>query len=320
MATVEDLARASGYSRSTVFRYLAGKPVRPPAREAIAAAAREIGFGAAAPADRDDVALLFSAPAGFEGFRGFADAAEGIIRRAGELGLPLFFDENRASGKRLAAILLGKDKAEEDAEFDRRLRLGQRVVFVNRMIDSPDASWASADFGAAVLEGCRRLAAGGCRRIAFWSDAGRRRADAAKLSGILEYGRSQDRLADTLVLGPADGDVEEAARKILSAPGRPDGWMAISDEVAMRVIRVAATLALRVPEDLSVLGMNDAEGAAYFSPPLSSVRIPFRECGRAAVDAALRLFDNPWERSVRVLLRHRLVERESCAPIPASSL
>ncbi len=141
MATVNELVRASGYSRSTVFRCLAGKPVRPAARDAITAAAREIGFGAVAGGDREDLGILVSAPAGFEGFRGFADAAEGIIRRASELGLPLFFDENRAAGKRLAAILLGKDKAEEEAEFERRKRLGQRVVFVNRMIDDPDASW-----------------------------------------------------------------------------------------------------------------------------------------------------------------------------------
>lgn len=315
MASIDDLARASGFSRSTVFRYLAGKTVRPAAKDAIVAAAREIGFGAAIPPDRDDSALLFSAPAGFEGFRGFADAAEGIIRRAAELGVPLFFDEDRAAGKRLAAILLGKDRAEEDAEFERRIALGQKVVFVNRMIGDPEASWASADFAAAVADGCRRLAAGGCRRIAFWSDSDRRRVDEAKRAGFLDYARAAGRTAETLELSPADGDAETAARKALSAPDRPDGWMAISDEVAMRVIRVAATLGLRVPEDLSVMGMDDTEGAAYFSPPLSSVRIPFRECGRAAVDAALRLFDAPWERSVRITLRHRLVERESCAPL-----
>jgi LacI family transcriptional regulator len=314
MATVDELVRASGYSRSTVFRCLAGKPVRPAAREAIAAAAREIGFGAAVGVRREDTALLVSVPAGFEGFRGFADAVEGIIRRAGELGQPLFFDEGRTAGKRLAAILLGKDKAEEDAEFERRRRLGQRVVFVNRMIDDPDASWVSADFGAAAAEACGRLEAAGCRRIAFWSEARRRRVDEAKLRGILSFARREGRRSEALVLAAEDGEIEEAARRALSGPDRPDGWCAVSDEVAMRVIRAAAALGLAVPGDLSVIGMNDVEGAAYFSPPLTSVRIPFRECGAAAVDLALRLFDNPAERSARILMRHRLVERESCGP------
>lgn len=314
MASIDDLIRASGFSRSTVFRYLAGKKVRPAAKEAIAAAAREIGFGAAVPPERDDIALLFSAPAEFESFRGFADAAEGVIRRAGELGVPLFFDENRANGKRLAAILLGKRRTEEDAEFARRIGRGQKVVFVNRMIGDPDASWASADFAEAARDGCVRLAAGGCRKIAFWSDAGLRRVDEEKLRGVLDFAAAE-RNVEILALAPSDGDAEAAARAALSAPDRPDGWMSISDEVAMRVVRVAATLGLRVPEDLSVMGMDDSEGAAYFSPSISSLRIPFRECGRAAVDAALRLFDAPWERSVRITLRHRLIERESCAPI-----
>jgi DNA-binding LacI/PurR family transcriptional regulator len=298
-----------------VFRFLAGKPVRPSAREAILAASRETGFDAAGKEDREDVGLLFSAPAGFEGFRGFADAAEGIIRRAGELGLPLFFDENRAAGKRLAAICLGKTIDEEDEEFRRRKRLGQAMIFVNRMIDDPDASWASADFRAAAAEGAARLAAAGCRRIAVWADAGKRRVDAAKVDGLGDYARSGMNAVEIVQLTPDGGGVEDAARRALSGPDRPDGWFAISDEVAMRVIRAAATLGLKVPQDLSVVGMNDVESAAYFSPPLTSVRIPFRDCGMAAVDIALRLFDNPAERSVKILLRHRLVERESCGPI-----
>jgi len=61
--------------------------------------------------------------------------------------------------------------------------------------------------------------------------------------------------------------------------------------------------------------MNDVEGSSFFSPAITSIHIPFRECGIACVDALLRLLDNPLEKSVKILLAHRLVERSSCAPI-----
>ncbi|HCM29015.1 MAG TPA: hypothetical protein DIC34_21180 [Treponema sp.] len=328
MATIEDLVGVSGFSRSTVFRFLAGKVVRPAARDAILAAVRETGYGIAGARtgagagipDRSDAAILLSVPAGFEGFRGFAEAAEGIMRRAGEAGLPVVFDEAHARGKRLAVVCLGRNRADEDGELARRKALSEPLVFVNRMIEEDDASWASVDFRAAAAEAAGRLADAGCRRIACWADAEGRRADTDKLDGLRAWAARSGLVPGTavpriVILTPADGGVEPAAERVLSGPDRPDGWLAVSDEIAMRVIRTALSLGLRVPGDLSVIGMNDTEGAAYFSPPLTSVRVPFRECGVAAVDIALRLLDNPSERFVRILLRHRLIERESCGPV-----
>ncbi|MFA6506901.1 MAG: LacI family DNA-binding transcriptional regulator [Treponemataceae bacterium] len=313
MTTIDDLVRVSGYSRSTVFRFLAGKNVRKEAREAIRVAAREIGFTKGVKQDRDDVAILLSVPSDFEGFRGFADAVEGIMRRAGELGLPLVFDESHAAGKRLAVVCLGKNKSDEDAEFSRRKELGQAMVFVNRMPDDQDASWVSVDFRIAAAEAGARLVAAGCGKIAVWADAEDRRVETEKLRGLRECLRTGNGRIELIELSPEQGTIEEAARAVLSEANRPDGWFGVSDEIAMRVIRIASSLGLRVPRDLSVIGMNDVEGAAYFTPALTSVHVPFRECGIAAVDIALRLLDNPSEHSVKLLMRHRLIERESCA-------
>lgn len=315
MATIDDVVKVSGYSRSTVFRLLAGKAVRPAAREAIAEAMRTTGYAAGGldiAAPREDAALVLSVPAGLDGFRGYADATGGVMRRAAELGVPVLFDAAQAAGRRYAVLSLGKGMEAERAEERACRDAGVPLVFINRRYEDGHSSWASADFRLAGTIALERLAAAGCRRIGCWADAEDRLVERQKLDGIREAAAARGLEVD--VRGPADGDVERVALTALAREDRPDGWIGLSDEAAMRVVRVAATLGLRVPRRLSVVGMNDVESAAYFAPALTSVRIPFSDCGAAAVDAALRLLDRPSEAYVRILLRPRLAERESCAP------
>ncbi len=315
MPSIDELVRVSGYSRSTVCRFLAGKTVRSPARAAILEAAAETGYPLAPPT-RSDSAILVSLPADFEGFRGYADAVEGIMRRAGERRIPVIFDEAHAALRRFAVVILGKGKAEEDAESRVREAAGNPCVLLNRMPEEAEASWVSVDFRAAAADAVGRLSAAGCGRLACWADAENRRVEEHKLEGFRTAAAEAG--VKALTLSPADGPLEAAVVAALGSGGRPDGWFAPSDEIAMRVIRIAGALGLRVPEDLSVIGMNDVEGAPYFSPSITSVHVPFRASGSTAVDCALRLLDEPIERSVKIVMKHRIVERESCAPVGAT--
>ncbi len=312
MATIEDLVRVSGYSRSTVFRYLGGKPVRDAAREAIRAAVRATGFRTLLGDTREEDRLLISLPADFRGFRGFADVVEGIMGRAAECGVPVTFDEGQCAGKRAAALIVGKSMDEENEERRRRAASGIPCVLVNRYLDEADASWVSADFRAAGADAVARLAEAGCRRIACYGARQGRRVDMHKVEG----GRLKalERGIDFILIDPDTEALEASCERLISGPDRVDGWMSLNDLNAMRVISCAGRLGVAVPGDLSVIGMNDVEGTAYTLPPITTVRIPFRECGAAAVDAALRLLDHPEELSVKVVLRHRLIERESCRP------
>jgi DNA-binding LacI/PurR family transcriptional regulator len=48
-----------------------------------------------------------------------------------------------------------------------------------------------------------------------------------------------------------------------------------------------------VPSDLSVVGFDDVPEAAYFSPPLTSVRMDFEQVGRDCVSLLLGLITEP---------------------------
>ncbi|MFJ6417619.1 LacI family DNA-binding transcriptional regulator [Paeniglutamicibacter sp. NPDC091659] len=56
-----------------------------------------------------------------------------------------------------------------------------------------------------------------------------------------------------------------------------------SDEMAFGLITAVKELGRRVPEDISVVGIDDIELAPYCAPPLTTVRQPLEEIGRQAV-------------------------------------
>jgi DNA-binding LacI/PurR family transcriptional regulator len=114
--------------------------------------------------------------------------------------------------------------------------------------------------------------------------------------------RSEESLESAVgrLLGGREGGVE-----------RPDAWFAMDDETALRAMRKASELGLSVPKDLSFASVNDSEAACLAHPSLTSARIPFFEAGRSAVDLLARLFERSAESSIRVILGHKLMIRES---------
>ena len=102
---------------------------------------------------------------------------------------------------------------------------------------------------------------------------------------------------------------------LLDLPQRPTAIVAATDEVAAGVIEAARMKALRVPEDLSIVGFDDTEVARLLSPPLTTVRQPLREMGRLALRTALRLAAGEELDSHHVELATELIVRSSTAPL-----
>ena len=69
-----------------------------------------------------------------------------------------------------------------------------------------------------------------------------------------------------------------------------------------------------MPEDLSVVGFDDVEGATIVTPALTTVRQPLAEMGRMAVSLLSRLLDHQRLEALHVELATKLVVRDSTAP------
>lgn len=95
---------------------------------------------------------------------------------------------------------------------------------------------------------------------------------------------------------------------------RPTAYVCYNDHVAMQVIQVLHERGVRVPQDASVVGVDDLYEARFVSPALTTVRVPFKEMGvRAAEMLSARMPERgrPCEKTV---LPEKLVIRESAAP------
>jgi len=79
----------------------------------------------------------------------------------------------------------------------------------------------------------------------------------------------------------------EATKKLLASNKPFTALFAFNDMSAMGAIRALREAKLRVPDDVSVVGFDDIQSAAYQNPALTTVRQPLREMGRIAAETLL---------------------------------
>jgi hypothetical protein len=111
----------------------------------------------------------------------------------------------------------------------------------------------------------------------------------------------------------------EAARKLFDLPEPPTAIFAFNDNLAIGAIQAARRRGLRVPEDVSIVGFDDVEHATIVTPPLTTVRQPLAEMGRAAATLLLeRIGTNDELPPRRRVFPVGLVHRDTLAAAPAA--
>ncbi len=79
-----------------------------------------------------------------------------------------------------------------------------------------------------------------------------------------------------------------AAKRLLASGRRFTSIFAFNDISAIGAIRALREAGLAVPGDVSVIGFDDIQSAAFQNPSLTTVRQPLRRMGRLAAETVLR--------------------------------
>ncbi|MGV9714265.1 LacI family DNA-binding transcriptional regulator [Gordonia sp. NPDC003424] len=207
-----------------------------------------------------------------------------------------------------AAILLGARLSDDElAALARKLP----VVVVARDTDADGVGFVRNDDAAGVGLAVDHLVALGHRSIAQIDGGSAPGADdrrAGFAAATARHGLTDVRVV-TGGLGQIDG--ARAMRELLADQRCPTAVVAFNDECATGVIDTAVRAGLSVPQDLSVIGYDDARLASDAAVPLTTVSQDAGEMARDAVVGALSMIaggDPP-----AIVRRPHLVVRETTA-------
>jgi LacI family transcriptional regulator len=89
---------------------------------------------------------------------------------------------------------------------------------------------------------------------------------------------------------------------------------AYNDISALGAMRAFQEAGLRVPQDISVIGFDDIQGAAFSNPGLTTVRQPLADMGRLAAQTLLSRIEGATDCPAEIPIEPELVVRQSTAP------
>jgi DNA-binding LacI/PurR family transcriptional regulator len=338
MTSIKDVARTVGVSTATVSRALRGLPrVSDETRFRVLQVAKELDYvaspSAASLASGQTHAIAVVVPQVTQWFFGsVVQGAEKLVRDAGYDLLLYNLGGDREtrrrvfsthlSRKRLDAVLVLSmtPSAEELAWL---AKLDRPVAVVGATV--PGWSSVRIDDEETARIAMRHLIELGHRRIGYIGGS---------LEDQLDFAAPFDRLVGyrrTMVEAGLDGYRREwevvgdfrvrgglaAMRLLLATDPRPTAVFAASDEMAVGAAHAIREAGLRVPEDISVIGIDDHEMSEFFD--LTTVAQPVHEQGQLAAGLLLDVLRaDPAQPVVpsAVTLPTRLIVRRTTAPPP----
>ncbi len=211
---------------------------------------------------------------------------------------------------------------EEETVLDELVNHGVPILLAEFQLEDPKASTILLDYSTGIRAAVEHLAALGHRRIAFLAGPHSLHSAITRENDFRTAMRAAGLDIQTKWIIECDhtlkGGVGGFAK--LRAPGeQPTAVICSNDMTAIGVLRAAYMDGLRVPSDISVVGLDDIDFAEFTLPPLTTIRLSRTDLARAAFDALRQQTEDRASTKLQreFLVSTHLVVRGSTAP-PAS--
>lgn len=326
-----DVARRAGVSRALVSLVLSGKPgASPENRARVMAAAAELGYAPDLYARRLRQGTNRLIGVVFDGHDAFTarvlDAAHEAVAEMGydlvltmsSTSVPLARALRTLVAQRVRAVLLISSTPVDDEAAV--LLNAAPAVFVgayapSRLIGRVRSVHSDDDVGMRAV--VRHLVGLGHRDLAVTRVAGRRSGDVRADAVLDEAARLGARAVEIGVPAYDESAGVAAGHGVLALERRPTAVAAANDALALGVIHVLRRAGLRVPEDVSVTGFDDAGSGT--TPAVSALGLTtVRQDVEQIVSSALGLLDAVGQTGApdELVLPTELVLRSTTAPPP----
>jgi LacI family transcriptional regulator, galactose operon repressor len=315
--TLVDVAQAAGVAVSTASRALANPDrVSRATRERVQDIARRLGYQHLRGGSQMLAMLVNDVTNPFH--FGLIRGAEAQARAAGRTLVIAEAEENpdleqlhaTRLGPAVDGLILVASRL-PDAELSAVTGARPCVLF-NRELDG--LSQVDTDVAESSRQIVDHLVALGHRRATYLGGPAAARSSLLRRTALTRA--AADRNLELTSLGPFVPTLDQGAAA--ADEGLATGataLIAFNDLLAIGVLRRLGARGVRVPEDLSVIGHDDAFGADFCQPPLTTIAVPSERAGRLLVDLLLDAVAG--QPPQRITLPTYLKVRESTGPAPA---
>jgi LacI family transcriptional regulator len=326
-ATIRDVATTAGVSPATVSRVLNGKQdVGEDLRHRVLAVVDQLGYRPNGPARslRTRAALVLGLVISDITNSFFTAVVRGAEDRAQQAGYSIVLanaDEDLAkeasylevaAAEHMAGVLLSPASSRE-TRIDVLRDRGIPAVTIDRRLDA-EVDSVTVNNHRAAREATDHLISQGCRRIGFVAGPVQTTTGGSRLAGYRAALRAAGHEPSPGLVALGDFRTEggyTATQQLLRGPGRPDGLFISNNLMTIGGLQAIAEAGLAIPDDVAVVGFDDASWATALRPPLTVVTQPTYEIGSTAADLLLRRIAGEKFPPRNVVLRTRLVERAS---------
>lgn len=322
--TIQQVAKAAGVSSATVSRVLNGYDVSAERVARVQQAVRELGYqpNGAARALRRRVADVWSAivadvenPFFTSVVRGLEDAARAhgfrviLCNSDEELQRERdYFDV--AIAERVGGVVVAPASTRH-SRLDALLANNIPVVAIDRRPVGHKVDCVLVDNRLGAREATSHLIEGGARRIACITGPSRISTSTERLAGAREAARAAGL---ELVVSRRDfrvGGGYDATMELFQAKQPPDGLLVANNLMTVGAMTALRELGVAVPDDVLVVGFDDAPWTELTDPPLTVVAQPTYEIGTTAAELLLARRTSRSAPPHDVVLEPRLIVRGS---------
>jgi len=106
----------------------------------------------------------------------------------------------------------------------------------------------------------------------------------------------------------------QGMQRILAGSEIPTAVFAANDRMAIGAMQAIFSQGMRVPEDISVIGVDDIEVAAFQSPALTTIRQSFRQMADQCVRLLIEILTGKEPAQHQIVMEPQLIERKSTSP------
>jgi len=325
--TIKDIAKIINMSHTTVSRALNDSPlISEDTKSRVRAVAEKYKYTPNVNArglvlsKSYNIGLFFSTlkkgtSAGF-----FMDSVRGvneIIKDSYSLsveGVDDFRDHAKISSRFFDGIILMSQSRDDDRFIRHVVRQKIPFVLLNRELDQPKVTTILADDRTGAFMATECLISKGHTRIAI-------------IEGIQEFRNTQRRREGfqlalekhKIPFDPGNSlrgnyDLDggyHAMKKILGQSQLPSAIFCFNDDMAAGAMKAIYEQGLKIPEDVSIVGFDDSDYAAYLNPALTSVSRPIERMCREGARILLEKIEGNKQKNSTIFLKTELKERDS---------